>query len=72
MANSSPINDDTPSYPKVKFSFQLQGMLASALGDACRKRNETPKQLVTDILEAFLVKEGYLPDWWFNGDRHVK
>lgn len=52
--------------------MQLQGQYLLAFEDACRKRHETPQQLINDVLTKFLVTEGYLPDWWLNGDRRVK
>jgi hypothetical protein len=57
---------------KRRFQIQLQGLFLSAFEDACRERNETPQQLMTDIMTAFLLRENYLPDWWLSGDRRVK
>lgn len=51
---------------KRKFEVQLQGVLCQAFNDALRDRQETPKQLLVDLLEQFLLKEKYLPDWWLS------
>jgi hypothetical protein len=79
MANlppdSSPTSNDTPIEFKVKevigdrlgkkeFKIQLQGLLWIAVANVCEERNETPKQLMQDLLESFLKREGYLPDWY--------
>ena len=79
MTNSSlpPENHDTSNEFKVKdlstdrltkkeFKIQLQGLLLIAVQDACDARNETPKQLMQDLLEGYLVREGFLPEWYLK------
>lgn len=57
---------------KKQVSFKLQGLLLNALMDMSRDRQEEIPQVIKDILEQRLVKDGYLPEWWFHrGDRHI-
>lgn len=51
---------------KKKFEIQLQGQFLMAIEDACRKRDENFKQLFTDVMTEFLMREEYLPDWWLS------
>ena len=70
------MNDDTPTVAEVKilqttltkktFQMQLQGLGLIAFEDACKARGETPKQFITTLLDQYLVKEGYLPEWWLK------
>lgn len=77
MTNPSLPNNDTPNDFKVKdlstdrltkkeFKIQLQGVLLIGVQNACEARNETPKQLMQDLLEGYLVREGYLPEWYLK------
>ena len=67
-SNDTPI-DIKVKYPAtgVNFTFRIKpGMLQMALEDACRAREEKPQQLIKDLLESFLIREGYLPEWWMT------
>lgn len=77
MTIPPPENHDTSNDFKVKdlstdrltkkeFKIQLQGVLLIGVQNACEARNETPKQLMQDLLESFLVREGYLPEWYLK------
>ena len=77
-----PIPDDTPNVLKVKsdkspdtlkrvFQLQLQGQGLMAFEDALKARNETPQQLMNDLLEQFLIREKFLPDWWLTRGKGI-
>lgn len=78
---STPNIHDTPSV-KVKvthdrlvkkiFRIQLQGLMLNAIDDCIKDRGETYQQYLTDLLEKDLVKEKYLPDWWFERGRGIR
>lgn len=79
-SNDPSTTNDTPSVkaqltydrPNRKhLKIQLQGLMLNAFEDALKDRGETPKQLITDLLEAYLVKEKYLPDWWFTRGKGI-
>lgn len=52
--------------PKKQVQFKLQGLLLNALEEMASDRREDIPQVLKDIIEQRLVKDGYLPDWWFH------
>lgn len=58
----------THDIPKKQVNFKLQGLLLNALQDMARDRREDIPQVIKDILEQRLVKDGYLPEWYFTRD----
>ena len=78
VPNSSPL-DLSKAYtlPKVKeltrvthdkkrYQIQLQGLMLYALQDFAKKNNITETQAIADILSFRLVKDGWLPNWWYT------
>jgi len=62
----------THDIPRKQVTMRLQGLLLMALQDMANDRREEINQVLKDIIEQRLVKDGYLPDWWFNrGDIHM-
>lgn len=78
-----PKNNDTPPTLIVKpevmddrllkqsFKMQLQGQGLMAFNAACKARAETPQQFINDLLEAYLIREGYLPGWWLSRGKGI-
>ena len=67
--DSNPTTDDirvSRDIPKKQVNFKLQGLFLLALEDMARDRREEVAQVIKDILEQRLVKDGYLPDWYFK------
>lgn len=58
--------------PKKQVKFQLQGLLLIAVEQMARDRRVSVEDCLKDIIEHRLVKDGYLPEWWFTRDRHMK
>lgn len=56
----------THDIQKKQVQFKLQGLLLSGLEDMARDRKESIPQVIKDILEQRLVKDGYLPEWYFS------
>jgi hypothetical protein len=52
--------------PKKQVTFKLQGLVLIALEDMARDRRESITQVLKDIIEQRLVKDQYLPGWWFE------
>lgn len=46
--------------------------MLNAIDDCIKDRGETYQQYLTDLLEKDLVKEKYLPDWWFERGRGIR
>lgn len=57
---------------KRSHQFQLQGMLLNAVDDCLKDRKETFQQYITDLIEADLVKNKYLPNWWYERGRGIR
>lgn len=51
---------------KKKYQIELQGVMLFAIQDYARKNNITEGQAIRDILEYRLVKDGWLPNWWYT------
>lgn len=69
-----PPNDDirvTHDIPKKQVQFKLQGLLLLGLQDMAHDRREDIGQVIKDIIEQRLVKDGYLPEWYFTRDRRM-
>lgn len=56
----------THDIPKKQVKFQLQGLLLNALMDMASDRRESVPQVIKDILEQRLLRDGYLPEWYFH------
>lgn len=56
----------THDIPKKQVQFKLQGLLLIGLEEMAKDRKETIPQVIKDILEQRLVKDGYLPEWYFS------
>lgn len=52
--------------PKKQVNFRLQGLLLNGLMDMARDRRETIPQVIKDIIEQRLLRDGYLPEWYFS------
>jgi len=52
--------------PKKQVTFKLQGLVLIALEDMAKDRKESVTQVLKDIIEQRLVKDQYLPGWWFE------
>lgn len=52
--------------------MQLQGEVLLAFREALSDRNERPNQLIMDLLEEFLMREKYLPEWWLTRKTYRK
>lgn len=51
---------------KKKYQIELQGLMLFALQDYAKKKKITESQAIRDILEFRLVKDGWLPNWWYT------
>lgn len=63
QVNVKPVKGDILSR---KVELKLQGLLLQALQEMSYDRREEMAQTIRDIIEQRLVKDKYLPEWWFE------
>lgn len=56
---------------KIILKTQLQGMLLTAIEQMAYDRRIEMGDLIKEIVEQRLVKDGYLPEWWFQRKKGV-
>ena len=56
----------THDIPKKQVQFRLQGLLLLGLQEMASDRREDIPALIKSILEQRLLKDGYLPEWYFH------